>query len=77
LLSTLVADAAPAELRGTAYGVFNLVTGLALLGASIIAGTLWDLSGPQATFLAGAGLTLLALIGLVVGRHRIGIAGSI
>ncbi len=77
LLSTLVADAAPAELRGTAYGVFNLVSGLALLAASITAGTLWDLSGPQATFLAGAAFTLLALIGLVGVRHRIGIAGSV
>lgn len=77
LLSALVADAAPVELRGTAYGVFNLVSGLALLAASIVAGALWDLAGPQATFLVGAALTLLALIGLVVVRHRIGIAGSV
>jgi MFS family permease len=77
LLSALVADAAPAELRGTAYGVFNLVSGVALLAASITAGTLWDLYGSQATFLAGAAFTLLALIGLLVVRRRIGIAASV
>ena len=76
LLSTLVADAAPEELRGTAYGVFNLVTGVALLVASIMAGTLWDWSGPQTTFLAGAAFTLLALIALVAVRHRLRIAES-
>ena len=57
LLATLVADTAPAELRGTAYGMFNLLTGLALLAASIIAGALWDLVGPKGTFLAGAAFT--------------------
>ena len=50
LLATLVADTAPAELRGTAYGMFNLLTGLALLAASVIAGTLWDASGRRALF---------------------------
>ena len=65
LLSTLIADAAPQELRGTAFGVFNLVSGLALLAASIIAGALWDLSGPQGTFLAGAAFTALTLAGLL------------
>jgi MFS family permease len=66
LLSTLVADAAPAELRGTAYGVFNLVTGVAMLAASVIAGLLWDLAGPAGTFLAGAGFAGIAAVGLVV-----------
>jgi MFS family permease len=65
LLVTLVADAAPAELRGTAYGVFNLVTGVALLAASIIAGALWDAVGPVWTFLAGAGFAALAALGLL------------
>ena len=46
--STLVADAAPPELRGTAFGMFNLVSGVALLAASIIAGALWDMSARQA-----------------------------
>ncbi len=70
LLSTLVADAAPAELRGTAFGVFNLISGLALLAASIIAGGLWDLAGPEGTFLGGAAFTAIALTGLVTLRGR-------
>jgi MFS family permease len=61
LLSAMVADAAPAELRGTAFGVFNLVSGVALLLASLVAGLLWDLAGPTGTFLAGAILALAAL----------------
>jgi MFS family permease len=64
-LSTLVADHAPAGLRGTAFGIYNLCTGLAMLAASIIAGGLWDKIGPQATFFAGAGFAALALIGLL------------
>ena len=68
LLAALVADTAPAELRGTAYGVFNLVSGLALLLASVVAGTLWDVAGPRATFLAGAALTVLTVIGLIVAK---------
>lgn len=71
LLATLVADAAPAELRGTAYGMFNLLGGLAMLAASIIAGALWDLAGPLWTFLAGASFTALALVGLFVIRRRL------
>lgn len=64
LLAALVADAAPADLRGTAFGVFNLVSGVAMLLASAVAGLLWDWLGSGATFTAGAafaGLTLLAL----------------
>jgi MFS family permease len=64
LLASLVADTAPENLRGTAFGVFNLVTGLAMLAASVIAGALWDVAGPTATFLSGAifaALTLAAL----------------
>ena len=64
ILATLVADTSPPELRGTAYGVFNLLTGLALLLASVLAGILWDVVGAWATFLAGAGFTGLALLGL-------------
>ena len=70
LLAALVADTAPAELRGTAYGVFNLVSGLALLLASVVAGALWDVAGPQGTFLAGAALTVLTVIGLIVAAKR-------
>jgi MFS family permease len=64
LLSAMVADAAPPSLRGTAFGYFNLLTGLALLAASVIAGALWDAFGPQGTFLAGLGFALISLIGL-------------
>jgi MFS family permease len=71
LLATLVADAAPTQLRGTAFGMFNLMSGIALLVASVIAGALWDAHGPQATFLIGAGFTAVALIGLLLMRHRV------
>jgi MFS family permease len=57
LLATLIAETAPAELRGTAFGMFNLITGIALLAASVVAGALWDLAGPEGTFLAGAAFT--------------------
>jgi len=71
LLSALVADAAPAELRGTAFGVFHLVTGLSLLAASVLAGWLWSALGAAWTFYAGAAVTLAALVGLIaVGRSR-------
>jgi MFS family permease len=62
LFSALVADVAPAAQRGTAFGVFNLVTGLALLAASVLAGLLWDAGGSRLTFLAGGGLTLVAAV---------------
>jgi MFS family permease len=70
LLATLVADMAPADLRGTAFGVFNLASGAALLVASVAAGLLWDRFGPAATFLAGAAISAAALAGLAaVSRH--------
>jgi MFS family permease len=65
LLSAMVADAAPTHLRGTAFGLFNLGSGLAMLVASVLAGFLWDRLGPAATFYAGAvfaGIALLLLI---------------
>jgi MFS family permease len=64
LLSKLVADTVPAELRGTGFGIFNLVSGGALLLASVIAGALWSSLGPSATFLAGAIFAVTAAIGL-------------
>lgn len=71
LLSALVAEAVPAELRGTAFGMFNLVTGAALLLASVIAGALWQGLGSEATFLAGAGFALVAALGLLPLRGRL------
>lgn len=66
LLAKLVADAAPAALRGTAFGIFNLVSGAALLLASVMAGILWDRFGVQATFIAGACFAALAAAGIFV-----------
>jgi MFS family permease len=68
LLATMVAHAAPADLKGTAFGFFNLVSGLATLIASIVAGQLWDSMGAAATFYAGAGFSLLTLAALVIDR---------
>jgi MFS family permease len=66
LLSAMVADAAPEDLRGSAFGAFNLVQGLMLLMASALAGALWDMVGPAATFLAGAGFALVAGVPLML-----------
>lgn len=70
LLATLIADASPAALRGSAFGLFNLASGLVLLAASVLAGGLWQTLGPAATFAAGALLTGLALLGLLLQRGR-------
>jgi MFS family permease len=70
LFSKLVADTAPAELRGTAFGIFNLICGLATLLASIAAGALWQLVGPSATFVAGAIFAGLAAIGIIAYRAK-------
>ncbi len=64
LLATMVADTAPADLRGTAYGVFNLVSGVAMLIASLLAGLLWDQLGGSATFYASAACAMIALVSL-------------
>jgi MFS family permease len=66
VLAALVAETAPADLRGTAFGLFNLVSGIALLIASALAGWLWDLYGPARTFEAGAVFTVLAWLALLV-----------
>jgi MFS family permease len=65
VLSAMIADVAPAHLRGTAFGVFNLATGVALLLASAIAGGVWEWLGAEWTFFTGAGFTVLALAGLI------------
>ncbi len=66
LLAKLVADTAPADLRGTGFGIFNLVSGGALLLASIMAGALWSFAGASATFLTGAAFAAIATIGLLI-----------
>ncbi len=71
LFAALVAGAAPADLRGTAFGVFNFVGGVALLVASVLAGWLWDAYGPAYTFGAGAVFTALAGLGLVLRRRDV------
>ena len=73
LLATMVAETAPADLRGTAFGFFNLVAGLAMLLASALAGLLWDALGAATTFLAGALFSALAAaLILAMPRHRAG-----
>jgi predicted MFS family arabinose efflux permease len=62
----MVADTAPKDLRGTAYGFFNLVSGIAMLIASILAGLLWDRYGASFTFYAGAAFCLATLLLLFI-----------
>jgi MFS family permease len=65
VLAALVTDNSPVHLRGTAFGIFNFLSGIALLLASVIAGWLWDQYGAPATFYTGAGFACVALIGLM------------
>jgi len=69
ILATLVADTTPADLKGTAFGVFNLLSGMALLLASVIAGWLWQAHGAALTFYAGAGFAGLSLL-LLMGKPK-------
>lgn len=71
LLSKLVADTAPAALRGTAFGILNLVSGGALLLASVVAGSLWSVFGASATFIAGASFAAVAAVGLLLYRPTV------
>ncbi len=66
LLAAMVADTTPSARRGTAFGFFNLVSGVVLLTASALAGILWEVYGPEATFLAGALFATLALMWLLL-----------
>ena len=68
LLALMIADTTPEDLRGTAYGFFSLVSGLAMLLASVLAGWLWDAHGAAFTFVAGAALSAIALIGVLLLR---------
>lgn len=71
IFSALIADSAPADLRGTAFGMFNLLSGVALLVASVLAGLLWDAAGYQATFLLGALFAAATLAGVALLRGAI------
>jgi MFS family permease len=66
LFATMVAGTAPADLRGTAFGFFNLVSGIAMLLASVVAGLLWDRLGASVTFYVGAAFCVIALGGLAL-----------
>ncbi|HEV2866822.1 MAG TPA: MFS transporter [Allosphingosinicella sp.] len=66
ILSRMVADAAAPRLRGSAFGIFNLASGLALLLASLVAGLLWDRFGAEVTFIAAAAFAALAALLLVL-----------
>lgn len=70
LLATMIANTAPADLRGTAFGFFNLVSGVAMLFASVVAGLTWDSFGPEYTFIVGATMSLLALILVLRNKAR-------
>lgn len=76
LLATMVADATPGDLRGTAFGVFNLVRGVAMLLASGFAGWMWEQRGAPATFYAGVVFSVLALMGLAVRWQQLSRARS-
>ena len=76
LLAALVAAVAPAHLRGTAFGIFNVAGGVALLLASVVAGWLWDAYGPAVTFYAGAAFTAIAGVALVAWRRDVRILGA-
>ena len=69
LLATMVAKAAPERLRGTAFGFFNLVSGCAMLCASLLAGLLWDIYSASVTFYSGAGFALIALVLLYLRKN--------
>jgi len=68
LLAKLVADTAPSDRSGSAFGIFNVVTGLTLLLASVLAGIIWDRLGPLATFVVGGSFATAAAVLLVTGQ---------
>jgi len=70
VFAAMVANSAPRDLRGSAFGIFNMLRGLVLLVASVVAGLLWDRLGPQATFGFGSALALLTVIALWSARQH-------
>jgi MFS family permease len=71
VFSALVADTSPPNIRGSAFGIFSLASGIAMLAASMLAGWLWDVAGPPATFWAGAAFALTGLTGFLLRRKHI------
>jgi MFS family permease len=71
VLAALVAAAAPAPIRATAFGLFNLVMGIVMVVSSALAGVLWQDHGAQATFMAGGIFSLLAVVGAVAVGPRL------
>ena len=69
ILASLVADKAPTELKGTAFGIFNLVSGICMLIASVLAGWLWQSIGSDSTFLMGALFAAAALLLLLLKKQ--------
>jgi MFS family permease len=76
LMARMVADTAPAELRGTAFGCFNLASGIATLLASLIAGLIWDAFGAEWTFVAGAVISAIALGVLAIRMRKVRVDGA-
>jgi MFS family permease len=62
VLLAMVADRVPEHLRGTAFGFFNLLVGIALLPASLLAGWLWQTVSPGAAFATGSGFAVAAIM---------------
>lgn len=65
ILAAMIAEVTPPELKGTAFGLFHLASGLFMLLASVIAGGLWETYGPAITFCVGAAFSLSALVMLI------------
>lgn len=72
LLAAMVADTAPPQLKGSAFGVFNLISGISMLVASVLAGWLWQTYSAAVTFYAGAAISALALLLLLFRRGEQG-----
>ena len=69
IFAAMVANSAPKDLRGSAFGIFNMLRGLVLLAASVFAGFLWDQVGPQATFGLASVLAIITVVAVWLSRH--------
>ena len=68
VFAAMVANSAPKDLRGSAFGIFNMLRGLVLLAASVVAGLLWDRFGSEATFGFASALALVTILALWLSR---------